>query len=60
MYAYGCVSFCVSVFVFDIGCNDHYLEGTGLRISERLLDHAGRDRNSHLFKQSVTSSFRYE
>ena len=38
-----------------IGCNDHYLGETGRRISERVLDHAGRDPNSHLFKHSVES-----
>ena len=39
----------------EIGCNDHYLGETGHRISERVLDHAGRDPNSHLFKHSVES-----
>ena len=39
----------------EIGCNDHYLGETGRRISERVLDHAGRDPNSHLFKHSVES-----
>ena len=29
----------------EIGCNDHYLGETGLTISERVLDHAGRDPN---------------
>ena len=38
-----------------IGCNDHYLGETGRRISERVLDHAGRDQNSHLFKHSIES-----
>ena len=37
----------------EIRCNDHYLAETGHRISERVLDHAGRDPNSHLFKHSV-------
>ena len=39
----------------EIGCNGHYLEETGLRISEGVLEHAGRDPNSHLFKHSVES-----
>ena len=37
----------------EIGCNDHYVGETGRRISERVLDHAGRDPNSHLFKYFV-------
>ena len=32
-----------------------YLGETGRRTSERVLDHAGRDPNSHLFKNSVES-----
>ena len=39
----------------EIGCNDHYPGETGRRISERVLDHAGRDHNSHLFKHSIES-----
>ena len=39
----------------EIGCNDHYLGETGCRISERVLDHAGRDKNLHLFKHSIES-----
>ena len=38
-----------------IGCNDHYLGETGRRISERELDHAGRDQNLHLFKHFIES-----
>ena len=38
-----------------IGCNDHYLGETDRRISERVLDHAGRDHNSHLFEHSTES-----
>ena len=38
-----------------IGCNDHYLGETGRRISEKGLDHAGRDQNSYLFKHSIES-----
>ena len=37
----------------EIGCNDHYLGETGHGISERVLDNAGRDQNSHLFKHSI-------
>ena len=32
-----------------------YLGETGRKTSERVLDHAGRDPNSHLFKNSVES-----
>ena len=32
-----------------------YLGETGRRTSERVLDHAGRVPNSHLFKNSVES-----
>ena len=39
----------------EIGCNDHYLGETGRRISKRVLDHAGRDQNSHLFKHFIES-----
>ena len=39
----------------ESGCNDHYLGETGRMISERVLDHARRDPNSHLFKHSVES-----
>ena len=33
--------------------NSHYLGETGRSISERVLDHAGRDQKSILFKHSV-------
>ena len=39
----------------EIGYNDYYLGETGRRISEKVLDHAGRDQNSHLFKHSIGS-----
>ena len=39
----------------EIGCNDHYLGETDCRISERVLDHAARDQNSHHFKHSIES-----
>ena len=38
-----------------IGCNDHYLGETDRRTLERVLDHAGRDHNSHRFKYSTES-----
>ena len=39
----------------EIACNDRYLGETDCKISERVLDHAGRDQNSHLFKDSIES-----
>ena len=36
-----------------MGSNDHYLGEKARKILERVLDHAGRDLNSHLFKDSV-------
>ena len=37
----------------EIGCNDHYLGETGRRISEGVLDHAGRNHNSYLSTHSI-------
>ena len=37
----------------EIECNDHYLGETACGISEKVLGHAGRDPNLHLFKHSV-------
>ena len=37
----------------EIGCNDHYLGETGRRISEGVLDHAGRNHNSYRFKHFI-------
>ena len=31
-------------------CNKNYVGETGLRLSERVIDHNGRDKTSHLFK----------
>ena len=39
----------------EIGYNDHYLGEAGRRITERVLNHAGKDQNSHLFKYSIGS-----
>ena len=39
----------------EIVCNDHYLEATCRRISKRVLDYAGRNPNSHIFKHFVES-----
>ena len=34
-------------------CNDGYVGETGRHISERIMDHNGRDINSHLLKHSI-------
>ena len=39
----------------EIACNGHCRGETGRKISGRVLDHAGRDANSHLFKHSAES-----
>ena len=33
-------------------CSDNYLNDSAGRISERIIDHSGRDQNSHLFRNS--------
>ena len=33
-------------------CSDNYVGESAHRISERIIDHNGRDQNSHLFKHS--------
>ena len=35
------------------GCPDNYAGETARRISERVLDHTGKDINSHLYKHSI-------
>ena len=34
-------------------CNDDYVGETAKRISERVLDHSGRDKNSHILKYQI-------
>ena len=34
-------------------CNDDYVGETARRISERVLDHSGRDKNSHILKHQI-------
>ena len=36
-------------------CNENYISESARRLNERVKDHNGRDRNSHLFKHSVES-----
>ena len=35
--------------------NENYIGESARRLDERMKDHNGRDRNSHLFKHSVES-----
>ena len=41
----------------EIDCYDYYLEETGRRISERVLDHTGRGQNLHLCRHSIKSGY---
>ena len=34
-------------------CNDNYVNETPRCISERVLDHSGRDKNSHILKHQI-------
>ena len=34
-------------------CNDDYVGETEGRIAERMLDHSGRDKNSHILKHQI-------
>ena len=38
------------------GCRDNYVEETAKRISERVLDHIGKDDNIQLSKHSIEKS----
>ena len=35
--------------------NENYISESARRLDERMKDHNGRDRNSHLFKHSIES-----
>ena len=37
-------------------CVDNYLGECARRISERIIDHGGRDQKSHLLKQAVVNN----
>ena len=39
-------------------CNENYVGETGRRLSERVIDHNGRDKNSHIFKYSIEREHR--
>ena len=34
-------------------CNDDYVNKTARRISEKVIDHSGRDKNSHILKHQI-------
>ena len=40
-------------------CNDNYVGETGRHISERIMDHNGRDVNSHLLKHHMEKKHQY-
>ena len=37
----------------EVDCTDNYIGEVSRRVSERIIDHNGRDRKSHLFRHSV-------
>ena len=39
-------------------CNKNYIGETGRRISERIIDHAGRDSNSYVYKNCIETGHR--
>ena len=42
-------------FCSDENCNENYIGESARRLDQRMKDHNGRDRISHLFKHSVKS-----
>ena len=38
------------------GCTDSYIGETARRLSERVMDHTGRDTKSHIFRHSLNSN----
>ena len=37
----------------EVDCIDSYIDEASRRVFERIIDHNGRDRKSHLFRHSV-------
>ena len=37
-------------------CRDNYVGETGRRITERIIDHSGRDHTSHMVKHNIETS----
>ena len=42
----------------DEQCNENYIGETGRRISERIIDHAGRDSKSNIYKHCIETGHR--
>ena len=40
-------------------CTEDYLGETGCRIMERVVDHGGKDKQSHLLKHALTRNHRH-
>ena len=40
----------------EVDCTDNYIGVASRRVSERIIDHNGRDRKSHLFRHSVENN----
>ena len=40
-------------------CPENYIGESGRRISERIIDHNGRDRKSHIFKHSSEKCYQH-
>ena len=40
----------------EVDCTDNYIGEASRRVCERIIDHNGRDRKSHLFRHSVEHS----
>jgi len=40
----------------DVECNSKYIGETGRRFYERICDHVGKDKNSHVLKHSLASN----
>ena len=42
----------------DDQCNENYIDETGRGISERIIDHAGRDSKSYVYKHCIEADHR--
>ena len=41
-----------------VQCNENYIGKTGRRVSVRIIDHAGRDLNSYVYKHCIETGHR--
>ena len=39
-------------------CREDYIGETGRRLSERVIDHSGRDKNSHVLKHYIEKGYK--